>query len=187
MILIITNKQDFTADLVVLALQERDIPYARFNTEDFPQRVLLNLELTSDAPDGFLRLRKGILKLSDIKSVWFRRPVAPIVSNSIVDPGISAFAQRESQEALSGLWRTLDCYWISHPDAINQASYKTKQLVIARRIGFTVPRSLISNSSTSAEDFRLKCGGKIVGKTLHSGALEIQGNVNVIYTTRLEQ
>lgn len=185
-ILIVTNKMDLTADMVILALQERNIPYARFNTEDFPQRVKLAWKLWLGGIEGFLELPRARVQLSLIRSVWFRRPVSPVVSSDISDVGIKEFAQRESQEALSGLWRTLDCFWMSHPDAINKASYKPWQLKVAQRMGFQVPKSLISNSPTMVEQFRQDCGGRIIAKTLHSGLIETEDGTKVIFTTPVE-
>ena len=185
-VLIVTNKMDLTADMVVLALQGQNIPYARFNTEDFPQRVSLCWKLSSGKIDGFLELPRVRVKLSSIRSVWFRRPAPPVVSSEISDLGLREFAQRESQEALSGLWRTLDCFWMSHPDAINEASYKPRQLKVAQEMGFQVPKSLISNSPSIVERFRQECGGRIVAKTLHSGLVETQDGTKVIFTTPVD-
>src|SRR2546426_346002 len=39
--LLLTNRDDISADLVVLEFQRRSVPYLRFNTEDFPERARL--------------------------------------------------------------------------------------------------------------------------------------------------
>lgn len=185
-ILIVTNKMDLTADMVILALKERDIPYTRFNTEDFPQKAKLIWKLTAGDIDGCLELPHKRVQLSSIKSVWFRRPVSPVISSAITDDGIKKFAQQESQEALSGLWRTLDCFWMSHPDAINKASYKPWQLKVAQQIGFQVPISLISNSETIVRQFQKDCGGRIIAKPLYSGLMETAEGTKVIFSTPID-
>ena len=49
MILIITNKEDLTADYVVLELTRRNIPFFRFNTEDYPEKVFITLKYSGQA------------------------------------------------------------------------------------------------------------------------------------------
>ena len=123
-VLIVTNKTDITADLVILEFQRRGIPYARFNTEDFPQKVQMSWMLGTHGVDGYICLPHSDVSLREVISVWYRRPMAPDIAEA-VRPPFKEFAHRESQEALSGLWRTMSCFWMSHPDAINSASYKT--------------------------------------------------------------
>ena len=134
-VLIVTNKTDITADLVILEFQRRGIPYARFNTEDFPQKVQMSWMLGTHGVDGYICLPHSDVSLREVISVWYRRPMAPDIAEA-VRPPFKEFAHRESQEALSGLWRTMSCFWMSHPDAINSASYKPRQLKIASALGF---------------------------------------------------
>ncbi len=181
-VLIVTNKTDITADLVVLELQRRGAPYVRFNTEDFPQKVQVAWTLGTDGVDGYLRFPRVDLSLRDIRSVWYRRPSAPDIAESVRSSGFRKFARRESQEALLGLWRTLDCFWMSFPDAINYAGYKPRQLVAASRLGFRVPKTLISNSPEDAERFRSQ-HGQVIAKPLYSGDIEHEGHNKVVFAT----
>ena len=181
-VLIVTNKTDVTADLVVLEFQRRGTPYVRFNTEDFPQRVQVAWTLDTNGVDGYMRFPRVELCLRDIKSVWYRRPSAPDIAESVRSSGFRNFARRESQEALSGLWRTLDCFWMSCPDAINYASYKPRQLQVASGLGFRVPITLISNSPDDAARFRSK-HGQVIAKPLYSGDIEHENERMVVFTT----
>ena len=181
-VLIVTNKTDITSDLVVLEFQRRGTPYARFNTEDFPQRVQISWMLDAHGVDGYIRLPRRELSLRDVISVWYRRPVAPRIAEAVHSPSIREFARRESQEALSGLWRTMGCFWMSRPDAINIASYKPRQLKLASDLGFNVPRTLISNSPEAVEKFQVECE-RLIAKPLFSGEIDCDGERNVVFTT----
>lgn len=180
-VLIVTNKTDITADLVVLEFQRRNTPYVRFNTEDFPQRIQIAWELNTHGVDGYIRLPRTELSLREVISVWYRRPSAPDIAETVRSAGLREFARRESQEALSGLWRTLDCFWMSSPDAINFASYKPRQLKVAKELGFSVPRTLISNSPETVRRFQLEVG-QVIAKPLFSGEIEDEGERKVIFT-----
>ncbi len=181
-VLIVTNKTDITADLVVLEFQRRGTPYARFNTEDFPQRVQISWTLDTHGADGYIRLPHCDLPLREVISVWYRRPMPPDIADTVRSPFLRDFARRESQEALSGLWRTMGCFWMSYPDAINSASYKPKQLKIANALRFRVPRTLISNSPEAVERFQVECG-LVIAKPLFSGDIQYENETRVVFTT----
>ena len=185
-VLIVTNKTDITADLVVLEFQRRGTPYARFNTEDFPQRVQLSWTLDTHGADGYIRLPHSELPLREVISVWYRRPMAPDIAEVVRAPLLKEFAHRESQEALSGLWRTMGCFWMSYPDAINSASYKPRQLKIANALKFKVPKTLISNSPNAVERFQLECG-QMIAKPLFSGDIQHENENMVVFTTPVTQ
>ena len=180
-VLIVTNKTDITADLVVLEFRRRGTPYARFNTEDFPQRVQISWMLGTHGADGYIRLPHSELSLREVISVWYRRPMAPDIAEAVRSP-FKEFAHRESQEALSGLWRTMDCFWMSCPDAINSASYKPRQLNLANALGFNVPKTLISNSPEVVERFQVECG-QVIAKPLFSGDIQWEDERRVVFTT----
>ena len=185
-VLIVTNKTDFTADLVILEFQRRGTEYARFNTEDFPQRVQISWMLDKQRADGYIRLPQSELSLREVVSVWYRRPMSPDIAEAVRPPFLKEFARRESQEALSGLWRTMDCFWMSCPDAINSASYKPRQLKIANAMGFKVPRTLISNSPEVVQQFHTEFG-KVIAKPLFSGDIQYENERKVVFTTPVTQ
>jgi len=181
MILIVTNRQDFTADYVILELQRLKIPYFRFNTEDFPMESALIWN--DSAEDGRkLRLTNGrILDFSQVQSVWYRRPVSPSPRPELSKEE-NDFVEAEARDALLGIWRTLDWFWVSHPDHIRQAENKLNQLMRARSLGFDIPRTLVTNDPTSAYKFFEKCGGKMIAKPLRQSQIYTNKGVGIIYT-----
>jgi len=52
MLLIVTNRQDQTADFLILELKSRKADFIRFNTEDFPTTILLNWKIKEDCSMG---------------------------------------------------------------------------------------------------------------------------------------
>lgn len=121
--------------------------------------------------------------LEEIESVWYRRPGLPEPAEEIADLADREFAVDESDEALLGLWRVLDCLWVSHPDALNAASYKPGQLKAAADLGFEVPRSLITNDPEEAHAFVEGLGGAAVVKPLRFGLVrETDHHQDVVFT-----
>lgn len=182
MILIVTNKQDYTADFLVLELKRRGADYIRFNTEDFPERVQINWTIGSDVQKGYFLFPKRRVDFFGITSVWYRRPSLPIPSTKIGDPAAYEFAQAESQALFGGLWRCLECFWVSHPDALQKAEFKLYQLQTARNLGFSIPSTIVTNSIEEAQAFYDGHQGEIIYKPLRRGRLNRVDGVSLIFT-----
>jgi glutathione synthase/RimK-type ligase-like ATP-grasp enzyme len=74
----------------------------------------------------------------------------------------------EIHHALGGLWVSLrdDCYWMSYPAAIRQASFKGGQLKRAAELGFDVPRTLITTAPEEAKAFIESCQNQVIFKVM---------------------
>jgi hypothetical protein len=182
MILVVTNRRDHTADLGVLEMQRRRVQYFRFNTEDFPQFARSGLRFSPDGISGHLTTAKGRLPLDNIRSVWFRRPVLPNPAVQIIEPEARRFSCVESLAYIEGLWKTLDCFWVSRPDRIRAAESKLLQLKVAQEVGFSVPSTLVTSDPDEARDF-LAGTDKVVYKPLRQGRLEHQQGTLLLYTS----
>lgn len=190
MILIITNRQDLTADFVVREITRRGIAFARLNTDEFPINCCASARYErGSVPSAVLNWfdRDRVLGWDRVEAVWFRRPVSPVVADAITDPGVRKFAIDEAYDFLRGLWYSLDCFWISHPDSIRRAEHKLVQLNDAVRSGFDVPRTLVSNSHVDVCEFFHSCPNGIIAKPLFLGYLQQNEQGKFIYTTRLTE
>lgn len=173
---------------MLLELEERGEPATRFNTEDFPVRSGMVLSLCRGRVGGSIEAGGRAVGLDEIRSVWYRRPAEPEPSKEVEDPDDRWFAAEESEEALFGLWRVLDCTWVSHPDALNAASYKPAQLLAASGVGLEVPRTLISNEPEEAAAFVDDLGGPAVIKPLRFGVVkETEDYEDVVFTSPLRE
>jgi hypothetical protein len=180
-ILIVTNREDYTADFLILELQRRSLSFFRFNTEDFPSRISLTWSPNTSA--GHFDTPKGRVHLSDIQSAWFRRPVPPRAPPELHDPSDARFAELESQAALEGVLTCIDCFWVSHPDNVRRAERKPFQLATAQQLGFHIPETVLTSDPGTAQDFLAE--GDSVYKPLRSSRLERADSVRLIYTSRL--
>lgn len=188
MILIITNKLDPHADAVIRhLLKVKGVSLVRFNTEDFPQKVTFTWKAAGSLFDGILNFplnRK--ISLSRISSCWYRRPIAPVVSSDLITEQARAFAKEESDFFLKGLWAYLShCFWINGPFRIRQAESKMANLKLAAEIGFSIPRTLITNNPQEATDFFHDCEGNVINKVLGKGQVEYLKDYYFVYTYRV--
>ena len=179
MILIVTNRTDYTADFLILRLQKLAIPYVRFNTEDFPFYATASTHWKQDR----IRLQKSesTIELSKVKSVWYRRPESPSFPDDF-DIDARDFAGRESREFLLGLWRCLPCLWVNHPDSIRLAENKIEQLKRMTSMGLEIPGTVVTNDPELARQFYESNEGKVVAKTLRQSHGTLGDREYVIYT-----
>lgn len=146
MILLATNKRDVTTDFIVRELERREIPFFRLNTEDIGA-------CTVEVPDGdpselTLGAAGRSLRLSEVTGAYYRRPQPPHFA--FHRKAIAEYLQAEWTAILRSIWNALDGRWLNCPFAILRAEDKPRQLSLARRAGFRVPATTITNERDRA-------------------------------------
>lgn len=173
MILIISNKWDITVDFVVAELRKRGASFLRINTEDL---------ITSEATIGFSDFRISVSKLGRLydltqstRVVWNRRPGKPFDNISPPDRpslAIQNFVGDQWFSWLEALQLIPGVTWINHPQANDAMESKPRQLLMASKIGFQIPDTLISNEPSQVLEFGKKHNGKLIAKALYSPLIE---------------
>lgn len=190
MILIITNTQDLTSDFIVREITRRELPFVRLNTDEFPKSAFGVASLGFVEPlRRIIRWsnRDKILDFAQITSVLYRRPVPPVPDEIITEPGIRKFCIDESYDFLRGLWLSLRCHWISHPEAIRTAEHKVNQLTVAQTLPFIIPKTVITNDPTEVLSFFDKCANGVVIKPLYLGFIDNPRQPKNIFTSIVKQ
>jgi len=166
-LLIVTNQFDPHADHVISQLRRRGIDFFRLNTEEYPQGCVLSLSFP--ASSYIISLKTRQLDCSSVAAVWYRKPDPFDLHPEVQDLHHQRFAAQQCQAAMSGLWQVLDTVsWINHPSALAKAERKVLQLHLARRLGFLLPRTIITNDPGEARNFlrNLGSGRNGIAKTL---------------------
>lgn len=179
--------RDVQTDEIVAELVGRGAPVVYFHTNRFPAVGRLALRLGSDAlPGGTLDLPEGRLALEEVRAVWCRTPEMALGLPPGLDAEGAAFARREALAALQGLSGVLkDAFWVNPLAAVLAADDKLGQLHLARRLGFRVPRTLVTNDPDEVRVFYAACGGDVILKTFRRLAAETENGERVILTSRL--
>ena len=183
MILIVTNREDITADFVVLELEKRKKAFIRFNTEDFPEKVNIEACFRKGKLQGqfnFINFSRRV-SFSSIKSVWYRRPTLPVLRN--VAPRYKKFCIHESITLLNGIWGTLDAFWVSNPKNIYFSENKLIQLMIASQTGLLIPPTLISNDYGKISKFFERQNRNIIIKPIKNGMLD---ESSIVFTNTID-
>lgn len=169
-ILIVTNSNDLHADVVAARIESSGHAPFRLDLDDYPAGYELDCSFTGGRWDGRLRhLSSGdSLPLDEVGAVWMRKRAPYRYKSGPLTGQEKAHADAETGHILLGLLRTLDCYWMSHPDSVRGSIWKPEQLQRAARMGFAVPPSLVTNLPAALAPFREQAGHGVVFKALSS-------------------
>lgn len=119
------------------------------------------------------------------KAVWFRRVKVPIVAFDSIEE--NDFYNKDLQSFFGNLWNTLSTdKWLSNPNAIYKAENKILQLSVARRIGFTIPNTIISTDSKIIQTFCLENKQRIIIKPISKSRFKTGGEEKIIFTSSLQ-
>ncbi len=178
-ILILTARDDLTADAVVEELGKRGESVVRYDTADFPTASRLAVSLTGDGWAGSLTGSRT-LHLQAIKSVWWRRPREFVIPDDW--PGRArAFSVSEARIGVLGVLGSLPVRWINHPAMDSAANYKPRQLAVAARAGLSVPRTIITSDPEHAREFMGT--DQVIYKGMSGGVISPDGRHQYIPTT----
>jgi glutathione synthase/RimK-type ligase-like ATP-grasp enzyme len=179
MILLVTRRDDLTADLLIERLLERGAAYLRFDVDHYLDDVYLDAEFSSQAIEGEVITPQGRCSLGKIKSIWYRRAMTPVAVNDI-QLEYRGFARRESEHFLQAAFGSLDVKWVNPWGSTYKWERKLSQLRLAASLGLRVPRTFVG---TSVEKMKRFLGnGKAVSKAISYGLLELGEEAMSIYT-----
>ncbi|MFH0518390.1 ATP-grasp ribosomal peptide maturase [Streptomyces sp. M41] len=148
-VLILTNEEDVTADMVVVHLHASGVPVVRLDPADLTGGVALSGEYVHGAFRGHLSAAGRLVGIGGLRSVWLRRPGTAAAHAATPSPWLA----EEAGQALYGMLRGCDARWMNHPDAARRARYKPWQLRLAQRCGLPVPATLITSFPQAAREF----------------------------------
>lgn len=172
-ILIVTNTYDIHADLLTEILDNKQQAYFRINLDCFPRDYqVTHLFKSGESHGKILNLVSGQeIEIADIGAAWIRKPAEFTFNNNDLSVQEAAFAKQEAEQTLFGLIYSTDCYWLNHPINMRGAMWKPEQLHRAKKMGFSIPDTLVTNSPQAVYDFKQHINNELIYKTLSSPTL----------------
>jgi ATP-grasp ribosomal peptide maturase len=153
-VLVVTEADDVTADMVIAELNRRDVPVARFNPADIGEDLTVSARFGARPAQaaGRVRTPSRDVPLHRVRSVYWRRPRWPRFPHLGDDD--ARFAAAQVRYGLGGILYALDePLWVNHPLRNAAADYKPAQLALAERLGLMVPPTLVTNDPDEARAF----------------------------------
>jgi hypothetical protein len=171
MILIITHKEDYTADYIVNKLNQKNIDYIRLNCEDIFKKDFLIDNSFNFSIDG----------INSFKSVWFRRTKLPDFSEFTIQE--QEFLLSEYDSFLKNIFNIINSEkWLSIPNNIYRAENKLLQLNYAKSLGFNIPKTLISTNPIQIKNFFYSNNEKIILKPFYNSKLFTDNKTKLLFT-----
>jgi hypothetical protein len=193
MILVIGEPGDAHLRHVSARLAERSIKYVSFDPRLYPASAQISVECDRQGAARYILACDGApsLDLGEVDAVWHRARARPSPGPAV--PADQAWWVAETcTRFLTQLYESLDCRWIPERPAPGREPFrqgdtappegaaawtglpsrgaapspenKLHQLAVAGRCGFTVPRTLATNSPERFLDFYEACGGRLISK-----------------------
>jgi len=177
MILIFTSKQDVHADEVIRRLTSREVRVFRLNTEDVLTKYRLELRLEIEGEwSGEVTDELGrTLDLRTLRVAWFRKPSFDFELVDGTDGESQGFIASETRAFLETMYSLPSITWINPPFEANKAKTKFQQLLLARKCGVRVPRTVITTKPEVAIEFFRSCGEVALTKAVYSANATIDG------------
>ncbi len=206
MILIIAGKEDAHVPHVTEKLDAHGAEYLWFQAEVFPTAARISVDYDRlGSPRRVLNYRQQEFDLAQVTAVWNREGTHPNLEATL--QGEQRWWAGEScSRFLGDLWECLDCLWLPNrpmverdgrvfgqpPDARSNfqpvgwrapSCYnKLHQLEVAGRLGFTVPRTLVTNSPERFLEFYEECHGQVVSKNSTRLKIRQDNELRIAYT-----
>jgi len=174
MIFIISSEKDLHTQAVLAALRARGHNDVRVvDLGEFPMQMDVSLTFHNDSDSQFaLRFADGKrVAMSEVEAVWWRRPQPYGLPAEMTDPVNRSFAMQEADFAFKGIWACSNAMWMNDVNRDSAASNKPWQLEVAKKLGLSVPRTLITNSPLDARRFSDESAGKVIYKAFLASAM----------------
>lgn len=181
-VLIITNTKDITCDYIISKLKQNKTEFYRLNTNLIGKSVYLNFNIVNDNYTIYDSKLNTTLDVKSFSAVYYRRPELPPSDESLTNDE-KIYINNEIIYTLEGLYNVLEnARWISPLSAIRKAENKIFQLRLAQKIGFTIPQSIISNTSEEINKFKSYWRECII-KPVKSGLIHYPTGEKVFFTS----
>ncbi|MFF5209348.1 ATP-grasp ribosomal peptide maturase [Streptosporangium sp. NPDC000396] len=185
--LVITSAEDVTANIVIEALNERQVQVVRIDPADIGAELVFSAVIGDGRGEwaGRLRTPSRDIALENVGAVYYRRP-RPYSARFTRLPAVEQkFATTEAQYGLGGILNNLHgAVYVNHPAANSRADYKPAQLQTAAQLGLSVPLTLITNDVEQARRFAAE-HGPIIYKSFRGAPAMPDGYVSAIWTQRV--
>lgn len=183
-VLVLSRRDDLTADLVIDELGRRGVPVARVDPADFPESLTMSAHIHESRWNGPIVSSDGVsLDVQQVRSVYYRRPGLPTFPAGMSEAE-REWATREAIHGVYGVLGALDCLYVNHPARNYAAELKAQQLAVAVRCGLEVPATLVTNDPEDARRF-VKDTQAVV-KPLRGGAIVEHGRRKAAFTHMID-
>ncbi|MEU2605741.1 ATP-grasp ribosomal peptide maturase [Streptomyces albus] len=186
-VLVVTALEDVTADWVIGALNQREVPVVRVDPADIGPALTFGFRIGEDRPvwGGRLRTASREVELGEVAAVYYRRPTPYAARFEHLPRQQREFATAEARHGLGGVLNHLhSARYVNHPSAVTRADFKPAQLQRFAELGLTIPPTLVTNTIEAARKFAAD-HGPVLYKTFRGLPRDEDGHTGAIWAQRV--
>jgi hypothetical protein len=148
MILIVTIDDDLHGLAVQACLRRRGVECHILASDTIVGTDCLSIFIGTSKDYALIKTTEGIeLDVSNVSLIWLRRPKALQKADltGVLEESHRNLINNDTSGSISGILESaFNGKWISHPRYTERASNKIIQLTAAKRVGLTIPATLVS-------------------------------------------
>ncbi|MFA4793240.1 hypothetical protein [Leptospira kirschneri] len=171
MILVLTHTLDYTADLVVNSLNQKQLSYERLNTDD-NENVNKHISINYQS------------KNVEYSAIWFRRFLSP---ETFKNRSETVWLLEEYHSFIINFIVSKNCRIMSDPYCIDRAENKALQLIVARKLGFNIPKTLFTGDISEIKSFSEANDQSIIVKPISCNRTTMGSNEYQIFTNKVNK
>ncbi|MFI6176463.1 MvdC/MvdD family ATP grasp protein [Nonomuraea sp. NPDC051191] len=184
MLLILSEPGDATVDLVLPKLKARGADVLWWDPGEYPSAARLTVRFGADGEELVLTRDGQVFDLSTTTAVWTRRPGRPRAADDVTADDLRERGAELSEWFTEGFWDLLDARWLpARQPVLRRAHNKLVHLALARRLGFDVPRTVVTNDPSELVPAYENAGGRLIAKAMEHTNFAIDGGAHAVYTT----
>jgi glutathione synthase/RimK-type ligase-like ATP-grasp enzyme len=164
-VLVVSSLADPHARAVIAALGKRGARVELLDLAEYPGKLTLTLAFANGKRR--LRLRRpgaGELDLETVRAVWWRRPGAFVLPETLREPKHRQLALSEANTAFHGAYESMTALWVNRPALDAVAAHKPYQLALAQTLGLEIPETVMTSDPEEAREFWRACDGDVIYK-----------------------
>ena len=180
MVLIMTDRFDVHADVVIEKLKKENVPYYRFNLD---VESMKNSYVSFKSGVWNIESETGKISSEQVDCVWCRRPFMELTlqERAETSPDFKIW-KGEWNKTFLGLQNSLkNLPWLNPLRKAYKGENKYYQMDIANEVGFIMPETLISNRKSELMDF-MNSHEKCLFKLMNQEIFEINNEFCGLYT-----
>jgi glutathione synthase/RimK-type ligase-like ATP-grasp enzyme len=168
-VLIVAPPGDLHARAVSGLLQSQfETSAVIWDSSKLPYEDSGTLHLDANCASFEIRTRDHQIAFSTLRSIWWRRPESFVLDPGVTDAKVREFCLRECSSFFRGALDSAGVQVVNNPNAQSSAGRKPVQLMMAGRMGLTIPQTLMTNDAEELLSFWRRLDGKCVYKAFTS-------------------
>lgn len=184
MLLILTDKFDEHANLIIKKIKQSNIMFFRLNLD---VDSLKYTTVTFDGDKWTIKTLNGVFNSTDVKCVWARRAFVELTLEEQNEQNNDfKIWKNEWNKTLLGLYLNLsDAKWLNPLRKSYKAENKYLQMQLAKKIGFQMPHTIVSNHNEYLKEFCFKYNSNVILKLMSQEFYKTEEGFKGLYVNKI--